>query len=114
VLDWLNVPGGTRAKRIGLLHGGGNVVVVTLFGISWLLRLNATGYEPSGLAYVFSFAGLALAAVTAWLGGELVDRLGVGVDEGANVDASSSLTGEPAARSTASGGTAHAIRNPRR
>jgi uncharacterized membrane protein len=114
LLDWLNIPGGTRAKRIGLLHGGGNVVVVTLFAISWLMRLNAAGYEPSGLAYVFSFAGLALAAVTGWLGGELVDRLGVGVDDGANVDASSSLTGEPAARTTASGGSPQAIRHPRR
>ena len=34
-----------------------------------------------------------LATVTGWLGGELVDRLGVGVDEGANVDAPSSLKG---------------------
>jgi hypothetical protein len=30
--------------------------------------------------------------VTAWLRGELVDRLGIGVDEGANVNASSSLS----------------------
>jgi uncharacterized membrane protein len=94
-IDWLNIPKETRAKRIGLLHGGGNVVVVMLFAISWFLRLNET-YEPSAAAYVFSFVGLGLATVTAWLGGELVDRLGVGVDEGANVNASSSLTGEPA------------------
>jgi hypothetical protein len=31
--------------------------------------------------------------VTGWLGGELVDRLGVGVDDGANLDAPSSLSG---------------------
>lgn len=29
---------------------------------------------------------------TGWLGGELVDRLGVGVHEGANVNAPSSLS----------------------
>ncbi len=34
--------------------------------------------------------------VTGWLGGELVDRLGVGMDEGANLDAPNSLTGRPA------------------
>jgi hypothetical protein len=39
---------------------------------------------------------LALGAVAGWLGGELVDRLGVGVDEGANLDAPSSLSGRPA------------------
>jgi hypothetical protein len=34
-----------------------------------------------------------LGAVTGWLGGELVDRLGVGVDDGAHLDAPSSLSG---------------------
>jgi hypothetical protein len=34
--------------------------------------------------------------VSGWLGGELVDRLGVGVDPGANLDAPSSLSGAPA------------------
>ncbi|WP_431922139.1 hypothetical protein [Nonomuraea jabiensis] len=37
-------------------------------------------------------------AVTGWLGGELVDRLGVGVDEGAHVNAPSSLSGRPVRR----------------
>jgi uncharacterized membrane protein len=94
--DWLHIPGGTRAKRIGLWHGGGNVVVVSLFAVSWLLRVGAAGYEPIPLAYALSFAALALALVTGWLGGELVDRLGVGVDPGANLNASNSLSGEPA------------------
>ena len=31
-LDWLAIPRGTRAKRIGLIHGVGNVVVVAGFG----------------------------------------------------------------------------------
>jgi uncharacterized membrane protein len=94
--DWFHIPRGTRAKRIGLWHGVGNVVVVTLFALSWMLRLGAPGYEPSALAYVLSFAGVALAAVTGWLGGELVDRLGVGVDRGANLDAPNSLSDVPA------------------
>jgi uncharacterized membrane protein len=94
--DWLHIPRGTRAKIIGLLHGGGNVVVVIAFGVSWILRLTAEGYEPSTLAYLLSFGGLALATVTAWLGGELVDRLGVGIDQGANLDAPNSLSGRPA------------------
>ncbi len=95
-LDWLNIPAGTRARQIGLLHGGGNVVVVTLFALSWLLRLGEPNYVPGALAFALGIVAVLLALVTAWLGGELVGRLGVGVDEGANLNASSSLSGEPA------------------
>jgi uncharacterized membrane protein len=93
--DWTKIPGGTRAKRVGTLHGLGNVVVVGLFFVSWLLRLGA-GHHPGIAAYIFSFAGVGLALVTGWMGGELVDRLGVGVDDGAHLDAPSSLSGRPA------------------
>jgi uncharacterized membrane protein len=41
LIDWLAIPAGTRAKRIGLWHGVGNVVIVVLFIVSWLIRLNA-------------------------------------------------------------------------
>jgi uncharacterized membrane protein len=92
LVDWLAIPAGSRAKRVGALHGLGNVVVVGLFAVSWLLRLGGTGWEPSALALVFGFVGVALAGVTGWLGGELVERLGVGVDEGAGIDAPSSLS----------------------
>jgi uncharacterized membrane protein len=94
--DWFHIPKDTRAKRIGLIHGAGNVVVVALFSLSWLLRAGQEGYEPSAFAYVLSFGGLALAAFTGWLGGELVDRLGVGVDRGANLNAPSSVSGQDA------------------
>src|SRR5687768_6027279 len=40
-VDWLGIPSGTRAKRVGALHGAGNVVVVLLYGLSWLLRIEA-------------------------------------------------------------------------
>lgn len=95
-IDWFNIPKETRAKRIGLIHGVGNVMVVTLFAISWIIRLGDPAYAPGVVGYVFSFAGLGLALITAWLGGELVDRLAVGVDHGANLDAPNSLTGLPA------------------
>jgi uncharacterized membrane protein len=96
LIDWAAIPNNTRAKAIGLWHGGGNVVVLVLFAISWLVR-RAGAEVPSAGALVLSFAGLLLALVTGWLGGELVDRLGVGVDDGANLDAPSSLSGRPAA-----------------
>lgn len=97
LIDWLAIPTGSRAKRIGLLHGSGNVVVVVLFAVSWLLRANAHDRKPGAAALVCSFAGLVLGAVTAWLGGELVERLGVGVDDGAGVNAPSSLSGAKSA-----------------
>lgn len=91
LIDWLAIPAGTRAKRIGAWHGVGNVVVVALFAGSWWLRGEGTG-TPATLALALGMAGLALALITGWLGGELVDRLAVGVDEGAHLDAPSSLT----------------------
>jgi len=90
LIDWLAIPRGTRAKRIGALHGAGNVVVLLLFVASALLRSSLPSAPPVA-AYVCSFAGAAIALVTAWLGGELVNRLGIGVSDGAHVDASSSL-----------------------
>lgn len=96
--DWLAIPRETRAKRIGLWHGGGNVVVIGLFAVSWLLRLDDPTYLPDNLApLLVGVAGAALAMVTAWLGGELVYRLRVGVDDGANLDAASSLSDSGAA-----------------
>jgi uncharacterized membrane protein len=89
-VDWLAIPAGTRAKRVGAMHGGGNVLVLLLFAASWWLR-RETPLEPPAAAMLLSLAGLMLASVTAWLGGELVDRLGVGVSERANLNAPSSL-----------------------
>src|SRR5579883_717372 len=95
LIDWLAIPSGTRAKTIGLWHGLTNVVVVLLFIGSWALRTPAA-VEPQAGALVLSFVAVVLALVGGWLGGELVDRLGIGVDNGAHVNAPSSLSGRPA------------------
>jgi uncharacterized membrane protein len=89
-IDFRGIPATTRARRIGRLHGTGNVVVVGLFAISAWIRHDRT-LAADTTAFVLSFLGIALAAMTAWLGGELVERLGVGVDDGAHLDAPSSL-----------------------
>ena len=91
LIDWLAIPSGTRAKRIGAVHGAGNVVVLGLYGVSWLMRSgNPAAPEAPALAAAFLGGGLAL--VTGWLGCELVDLLAVGVDDGANLNAPSSLS----------------------
>jgi uncharacterized membrane protein len=104
-LDWLAIPVGTRARRIGLWHGVGNVVVVALFILSWLLRRGNPELPPTG-AIVAGICAVVIALVTGWLGGELVDRLGVGVDDGAHLDSPSSLSELPAGAGLAAGSRA--------
>lgn len=89
-IDWFALPHGTRAKRIGLVHGVGNMIVTALYGGSWLGRRGNVGRAGSG-ALAMSFGGFALGGLTAWLGGELVHRMGVSIDEGADLDASDSF-----------------------
>ncbi len=96
LMDWLAIPTGTRAKRIGLLHGAINVIMVMLFAAAWLARTALPDYAPTTFVLGVELAAITLALVAGWLGGELVDRLGVGVDEGANPNAPNSLSGRPA------------------
>lgn len=100
LVDWLAIPPGTRAKSVGLLHGVGNLIVLLLFAGSWFLRSDNPGW-PGTLELVLSGAGVILATITGWLGGELVDRLAVGVDEGAHLNSPSSLSGRPASETAA-------------
>jgi uncharacterized membrane protein len=93
-IDWFAIPPGTRARTVGLWHGLGNAVVLGLFAVAWVSRADSPLHEPTRLAIVVELMGGGLALVTGWLGGELVDRLGVGVDDGAHLDAPSSLTRE--------------------
>jgi uncharacterized membrane protein len=94
LVDLLHIPGGTRAKTIGIWHGVGNLVVLLLFAIAWLMRRgSASLLEPDWMAITLGIIAIGLGTLTAWLGGELVERLGIGVDRGANVDAPSSLSG---------------------
>jgi len=80
LIDWLAIPSGTRASRIGFVHGFGNVVVLGLFALSWWMRGDAPGV-PDMLALTASFLGFFLALATGWLGGELVFKHRIGVVE---------------------------------
>lgn len=96
-VDWFAIPKNTRAKRVGLIHGVGNDVVLIIFALSWWLRYDNRPYHvPETAALALSFAGFALALFTGWLGGELVERLGMAVHDGAHLDAPNSLSGRPA------------------
>ncbi|MCA1823020.1 MAG: DUF2231 domain-containing protein [Mycobacteriales bacterium] len=91
LIDYYAIPRTTRAKRVGTVHGLGNVVVVVLFAIAWLLRRDDAARVADGLALVVELAGVALLTVTGWLGGELVGRLAVGIDAEAGLDTPASF-----------------------
>ena len=93
--DWLGLEAGTRAKRIGLWHGLINVVVTVLFAISWFMRREVPATPPMP-AIVLGIVAILFALVAAWLGGELVYRMSVGVDFDAHVNSPNSLSGRPA------------------
>jgi uncharacterized membrane protein len=101
IIDWAAIPGRTRAKDVANLHGIGNVVVMILFAVSWLMRRDLPDAPPT-TALVLSFLGVLIAAFTGWMGGELVDRLAVGVDPGAHLNSPNSLSGRPASESETS------------
>lgn len=92
-IDWLAIPDRTRAKQIGLYHMVLNLIVVGLFIASLAARYAAPGgYADAGFGrMVWGWIGVGIAVVSAWLGGELVEKLGIGVHEDANPDAPSSL-----------------------
>ena len=96
LIDWLAIPHGTRAKRIGLFHGAINVTMVMLFAAAWMARSALPDLAPTTFVLGVEVAAIVLAMVAGWLGGELVNRLGVGVDDGANLNAPNSLSGRPA------------------
>ena len=95
LVDWLHISKGTRAKRVGAVHGIGNAILLVVFASSWFLR-RETPEAPDVAPLALSFIGVAIAIVTGWLGGELVDRHAIAIDEGAHLDSPHSLSGRPA------------------
>ena len=94
-IDWFAIDSGTRAKRIGLMHGLTNVTALLLFAASWYMRSDYPE-RPETLATVVSTFAAVVALIGGWLGGELVERLGIGVHPGAHPNAPSSLTSNSA------------------
>lgn len=74
--DWIDVY--DDGRRIGLVHAAGNSVALILYTRSFLRRGRL--FSKRGRGRLSSFAGLAVLAVTGYLGGHLSYVLGVGVD----------------------------------
>src|SRR6185312_3258498 len=92
-IDWLAIPNDTRAKSVGVYHLILNLVVVGLFIVSLIARsATPNGYSSAGIGrMIWGWIGVAVALFSGWLGGELVETLGVSVHDGAGVDAPSSI-----------------------
>jgi hypothetical protein len=61
--DWLAIPAGTRAKRIGLIHGGTNVLVVATFALVWWLRSEIPGNAPTTSIMLIEVLALVMGAI---------------------------------------------------
>ncbi len=74
--DWIDTRG-APARRVGFVHGAGNVGALGLFLLSW--RARRKGHHWRGVGWAMLANGGVLG--TAYLGGHLSFAQGVGVDE---------------------------------
>ena len=91
LVDYLAIPARTRARKIGMIHGIASLGMVAMFGIGGWLRMGQPSH-PTPVALLFSWGGVLVGAAAGWLGGELVTRMGIGVDPDAGLDAPGSFT----------------------
>ena len=78
--DWAELGGGTR--RVGSVHAIGNTAALVLQVLSWSARRRGV----RGRAVALSAFGYGIATFSAWLGGHLSFRRGVGVNQTAFED----------------------------
>ena len=93
--DWLAIRPRTRAKAIELWYGSISVVILTLFASSWWMRGADFHYVPDASALALSFIAFVLVLVAGWLDGELIQRLGAGVNRKPRLDVPGSLRDRP-------------------
>jgi uncharacterized membrane protein len=92
-IDYLGIPPQSRARSVATWHMILNLALIGLFLLSLAGRAAfPRGYAHAGVvAMLPAWLGVLVATVSGWLGGELVLRLGIGVDDDANPNAPSSL-----------------------
>jgi uncharacterized membrane protein len=83
IVDWLSIED-REVKKVADWHARLNVIALLVFAASFYLR-TAGGSQMLGGSYtipvVLSVVGVVLITVSGWLGGELVFRHGVAVDQ---------------------------------
>lgn len=84
-VDWWFLPRGTRAKKVATIHAVAADTGINLFFASWLLR-RKDPENPSPKALALAGLGGLVLSLVGWLGGELVQRMGVSVQPGAGLE----------------------------
>lgn len=80
-LDYNRIPDGSPARRVGLLHGGLNVVAFTLFAVNlWMRATELNAITTPTTPVVISAIGVALIGISSWLGGHMVYDYGIGTE----------------------------------
>ena len=69
-----------KLKRFGVAHMTLNLLAVAIFTIDWWLRCRQA--TDARTTFILSFAGVVFILVSGWLGGTLVHRYRVSVEEG--------------------------------
>lgn len=83
IIDLLGVKD-KGAFHAGTIHAALNVVALILFGVNFYLRTGhgpSTPFPSSRIPFVLSIVGVAVLLVSGWLGGELVYRYGLAVND---------------------------------
>lgn len=82
-LDYLTLPPRTEARQVATYHMGIGVTLAILYFANLLLRdwgIIAENQKPWG-GVILNLVGVLLIGLQGWLGGELVYRHGVGIEE---------------------------------
>lgn len=86
-LDYLQLAGGTAARKTATIHMVINLGVTVLFVINLLVRLSTEEDEVSIFGFILTIVGLLALGVSGWLGGKLAYHYGVRVaDEGVQAE----------------------------
>jgi|SRR5581483_3554024 len=92
LIDWLSIPSGTRAFRVGLIHMFVNIASLGFFIFSWWARMWGHLPDASWAPFTLALIGLVLLVVGGWLGGELVEQHGLSVRHEAGLNAPTSVS----------------------
>lgn len=86
-IDWLNIPAGSKPKKVGRSHMICNVLALVCFAVNaWLQCPKWDDAAPElGPAIILSAVGFAFTLIAGFLGWALVQKHHVGVDENRQV-----------------------------
>lgn len=79
LMDLAGIARGTKAFKTGLMHMGINLTVVVVFVVDFIVRAAGDYEEATVGGFVLSLIGLALLAISGYLGGQLAYSYGVRV-----------------------------------